>query len=1134
MGLKFYDLYDNEGLQKINDKFYEFFAEKNADLFNKFLVVKGRENSFKKSEKDSILLESAKILEDFLIFLFNIEKENSDLKKFYQNLAKISFVKRDFVQRAVSKKFKNLPENFNTDGFLILKDLGFDFALLESANLAPEFLKNSFFNEEKIVKVESFLAEKISLILNKDLNESQRKLCEKLTLYCVWALYAKEGRKFHENGALFNLPQKIDYENLVEKNPEEIIVRDDFNLTDNGFDANKTLSEANYCIFCHKQEKDSCRTGLYEKQKNEFDEKEVKQNPLGINLEGCPLDQKISEMNLLKSEFFSIASVAVAMIDNPLLAGTGHRICNDCMKSCIFQKQDPVNIPQIETKSLKDLLSLPYGFEIYSLLTRWNPLKNNDETAKEHVNKRVLVAGLGPAGYLLSHYLLNEGFDVVAIDGLKIEPINPEICGVDLKGDLCNFKPIKYIDEIYQPLQSRLIQGFGGVAEYGITSRWDKNFLTIIRLLLERRENFRMFGGLRFGSSIDDEIAFNEYEFDHVALCIGAGKPNIIDIKNNFSKGVRMASDFLMALQLTGAFKKDLFTNLQVRLPIIVVGAGLTAVDTACEAQQYYILQIEKISYRYQNLVKKFGEDFILQQFSAEEKIILNEFLQHFQELEKIGKKEFIKKYHAKILYRKKLQNSPSYRLNHEELNKAFEQGITFVENQEPQEAILDEFNHIKAIKCKSEQVFQCKSLLVATGTSPNVSVKIEDGLNLDLTEKYFSQIDSSGKKIAPSFKVKQGEYSFFTRIDDDKKSISFFGDLHPNFEGNVVKAMASAKIGYKEIVKLLNSQNSVKKLSQKEFFDKINEDFIVKIHKIEKISQHLNQIEIKAPLLAKKSEIGQIFRLQNYHSLAQRKNDHILAMEGIAVTALNVDKENGILTGIVLDFGGSTSFIKNFEEGENCIFMGPSGKPTEVKADETVLLIGGGRGNMPLTAIAEAFKAKGSKVIFCASYRKNEFVARQKKMESAADIMIYAIEEEEPNLNLQQKSFQFRGNVIQALQQYFSQNHQKIDRILTIGNDKMMAEIAKLRHENIVPEIANAKIALASLNASMQCMMKGVCSQCLQKRINENGEVEYFYGCTDQDQNMDRLDFKHLSARCDQNSMQEKLTRMWIENIRS
>ncbi len=57
-----------------------------------------------------------------------------------------------------------------------------------------------------------------------------------------------------------------------------------------------------------------------------------------------------------------------------MCAGTGHRICNDCMKSCIYQKQEPVDIPQVETRTLKDVLDLPWGFEIYALLTRWNPL----------------------------------------------------------------------------------------------------------------------------------------------------------------------------------------------------------------------------------------------------------------------------------------------------------------------------------------------------------------------------------------------------------------------------------------------------------------------------------------------------------------------------------------------------------------------------------------------------------------------------------------------------------------------------------------------------------------------------------------------------------------------------------------
>ena len=99
------------------------------------------------------------------------------------------------------------------------------------------------------------------------------------------------------------------------------------------------------------------------------------------------------------------------------------------MKSCIYQKQDPVNIPQIETGVLTDVLKLPYGVEIYGLLTRWNPLNVRRPHALPYNGKRVLIVGLGPAGYTLAHYLLNEGFGVVGIDGLKIEPLPDDLVG---------------------------------------------------------------------------------------------------------------------------------------------------------------------------------------------------------------------------------------------------------------------------------------------------------------------------------------------------------------------------------------------------------------------------------------------------------------------------------------------------------------------------------------------------------------------------------------------------------------------------------------------------------------------------------------------------------------------------------
>src|SRR5205085_676169 len=153
--------------------------------------------------------------------------------------------------------------------------------------------------------------------------------------------------------------------------------------------------------------------------------------------------------------------------------------------------------------------------------------------------------------------------------------------------------------------------GFGGVAEYGITVRWDKNFLKVLRLLIERRDRFAMFGGVRFGGTITVDEAF-ALGFDHVALAAGAGRPTVLDLPNGLAPGVRTASDFLMALQLTGAAKRDSIANMQVRLPVVVIGGGLTAIDTATEALAYYPVQVEKFLARFETLAAAQREDAVM------------------------------------------------------------------------------------------------------------------------------------------------------------------------------------------------------------------------------------------------------------------------------------------------------------------------------------------------------------------------------------------------------------------------------------------------------------------------------------------------------------------------------------------
>jgi NADPH-dependent glutamate synthase beta subunit-like oxidoreductase len=508
--------------------------------------------------------------------------------------------------------------------------------------------------------------------------------------------------------------------------------RDGFALTDRRGTRREVTKQIDYCMICHEREKDSCSKGIHEKDGS------IKKNPLGVETKGCPLDEKISEMHFLRREGYPLAALAMVMLDNPMCAGTGHRICNDCMKGCIFQKQEPVNIPKIETSVLSDILSLKDGLELYALLMEWNPLNVKRPYALPYNGNKVLVVGLGPAGYTLSHYLLNEGFAVVAVEGLKIESA---LDIYDLKkGDpLPSFK-----DTIERELDERIISGFGGVSEYGITSRWDKNFLTILQLLLERRKNFKILDGVRFGGTLTIEDAW-KLGFTHVALATGAGKPTLIRMKNNLSRGLRKASDFLMALQLTGAARMDSMANLQVSLPAIVIGGGLTAIDTATETLAYYPIQVEKFYLHAKTMLQEIPDYFEVT-YDAEEKVTAQIFFEHgkiIHEVRNEAKRNnqapdflpYLKEWGGvTLIYRKQLKQSPAYKLNHEEVNEALEEGISIYEELSPIECILDSNGAIEAVKFEhtsddkkgSIHILNAKTVFVAAGTSPNTTYEKE------------------------------------------------------------------------------------------------------------------------------------------------------------------------------------------------------------------------------------------------------------------------------------------------------------------------------------------------------------------------------------------------------------------------
>lgn len=1134
--VEFEELYSRDGLVKIDNAFVEQLKVSDVSLFNRLMAGRADKSALSEKDYSQLLLDLAPHTEDFIGELFGIQKEILEIAQAHNALAPLYACKRLFVQRRAAKALT--PEAANqVSGDALL-------GMLPILHHDDEFFELVF-------------AKTVMGWLEKE--EENKSLIELAARYAAWALYSEEGKNRHKSGVLFKQPLKLDFENLVSTQTElrdgvqilrfsksHLRVRNGFALTDDGGTWVQALDSANYCIFCHNQGKDSCSKGLKEKTG------EVKTNALDIVQAGCPLEEKISEMNMLKSQGVAVGALAMVTLDNPMCAGTGHRICNDCMKSCIYQKQEPVNIPHIETHTLRDVLSLPYGFEIYSLLTRWNPLNLTRPVPKPDTGYKVLVAGLGPSGYTLAHHLMNDGHTVVGIDGLKIEPVAESISGVRADGSRTNFIPIKDIKTLYEALDERSLAGFGGVAEYGITVRWDKNYLKILRLLLERREQFAMFGGVRFGSSITYENAF-ELGFDHIALCMGAGKPTVLDIPNAMARGVRTASDFLMALQLTGAGKKNSIANLQIRLPIVVIGGGLTAVDTATESLAYYPVQVEKFLARYEILVAKNGVDFVRKNWSAEDTIIAEEFLAHAAAIRSERKKEqpdvlsLLDSWGGvKLVYRKRLIDAPSYRLNHEEVEKAFEEGIFFAEQYEPTNIEIDEFGAAKNISLKSASgevvVVPARTILVAAGTSPNTVLQREDPLNFQLDGKYFRAVDEDGNQVKPERVSKPKEVRVLLSVDEQGRAVSFFGDLHPSFAGNVVKAMGSAKQGYPVVTRILEKISTEYRVPNTEFIYFINTQLRATIHAVNRLTPNIIEVVVKAPLASRQFKSGQFYRLQNYEANALRVENGLkttLAMEGIALTGAWTDKEEGLLATIVLEMGGSSSLCQHLKIGEPVVLMGPTGTPTEIPENETVMLVGGGLGNAVLFSIGKAMRDNGCKVLYFAGYKKAVDRYKVAEIEEASDTIIWCCDEQADFIPNRSQDRVYHGNIVDAIKAYGEGklgvgdiSLSAVEHIIAIGSDKMMAAVAAARHGVLHQHLNPKHIAIGSINSPMQCMMKEICAQCLQKHIDPiTGEETYVYSCFNQDQKLDNVDWQHLNDRLKQNSLQEKLTAKWIEH---
>ena len=893
-------------------------------------------------------------------------------------------------------------------------------------------------------------------------------------------------------------PEKIDWDSLfpVRVDDAGIIVHVksisrplDFEITDHGKDLRAIQMEADYCLYCHKNSGDSCSVGFLRKKHEPAEG--VKANALGDPLWGCPLDQHISEMNLLRRRGLIFAALATIMVENPLCCLTGYRICNDCSMACIYQKQKPVDIPSIETRIVKDILGLTWGAEWYMLLLAWNPLRSQQYLPKLPKNKHVVVAGLGPSGIAVMYHLWMEGTTCVGFDGLTVQHPPHEYMQ----------KPLAHMSQWWEPLGTRTQKGFGGVAEYGITVRWDKNFLTLPWVFFARW-GLSFYGGIRLGGTItiDDVWAMG---FDHMVWALGAGLPIALNIPGSLAKGMRAANDFLMNLQLQGANHRDAITLMDIRLPGVVIGGGLTSVDAATELQAYYIHLIRRVHHMVKALCDV--DETFWMQWTREEREVLEEWLEHASWLEHgMEVNTLLQRLGGvTIVYRRELIASPSYRSNAHELDLAMRQGIRFLEHHVPSKIYLDAQGRVASMALEhvtqnTIQHIPARTILLAIGSQPNVAYEYEHAGTLVKSHNYYTAhhgIDPLEADVGVQY-TKNIEPGMMTSYNKGHYRISYVGDLHPVFHGSVVKALASAKKAYKAIVAVLEQMPEQEKPACWS---------MPYVQSMEYIAPKVLRITVFAPLHAQRALPGHFFRMHSYEQPRA---------EACPLTLFDVTE--GALVFVVRLCGVSTHHISTLKPGDAVALMGPTG--VRMRMDnpmETTLVLTDNSGLPSALAIALHMFSRGITVFIVCVVDVQEHCNWMYHFKHKVSGMFILTQKDRWIEDLMGQSMPFND----------------IQRVVIQGKASFLKQAGELRQAGI---LASVKNYIASVHGPMQCMLKGVCAQCWQWQIDPytKKRTKPVFACSWQDQPLELIDVDHLEDRQTEGSIVQKLSFLYVNNI--
>lgn len=258
------------------------------------------------------------------------------------------------------------------------------------------------------------------------------------------------------------------------------------------------------------------------------------------------------------------------------------------------------------------------------------------------------------------------------------------------------------------------------------------------------------------------------------------------------------------------------------------------------------------------------------------------------------------------------------------------------------------------------------------------------------------------------------------------------------------------------------------------------------KILRKKSLNPTVTQMEIEAPLVAKKAKPGQ-FIILRVDADGER----------IPLTVAGTNAEEGSVKIIFQIVGATTEKLNHKQQGEFLQdFVGPLGVPTKTEGIKKVCIIGGGVGCAIAMPVAQAFQKLGADVTSIIGFRDKNLVILEDEFTACSNRMFLMTDD---------GSYGRHGNVTVPLKEMLEAG-EKFDMIIAIGPLVMMKFV-----------VLAAKPFGVPVTVSMNPIMidgTGMCGGC-RLTLHRDGERVTKFACVDgPDFNGYEVDFDEAMSR--------------------